>query len=92
MECAVTGDEVCIDIIKRAAKHLAELPFSLLKNFTIDCVDVALMGGIIENDTLLCDLLKEELAKEPRINIIKPKGTPLQGAKNIGLKLFKENM
>lgn len=90
MECASAGDTVCMDIIKRASKHLAELPLSLLKHFNNDKVDVALMGGIIDNDTLLGNLLKEELSIEPRINLIKPRGNALAGAKNIGLKNIVE--
>ena len=91
MECALEGDKVCKDIITRASKHLAELPFSLIKNFKTNKVDVALMGGIIDNDTLLCNMLKDELNKNERINLVAPIGDAIIGAKNIGLNVIKNN-
>jgi N-acetylglucosamine kinase-like BadF-type ATPase len=89
MECATEGDEVCADIIQRASKHLAELPISLIKHFEIQKVDVALMGGIIDNDTLLGNMLKDELKKNQRINLVQPIGDAIIGAKNIGLRIIE---
>ncbi|MDR0926747.1 MAG: hypothetical protein LBO69_03140 [Ignavibacteria bacterium] len=90
MKCADAGDIVCTKIIERAAKHLAELPASLLKHFTIDKVNIALMGGIIENDTLLSNKLKEELAKNKRIVLVEPRGDAIAGAKTIGINVIDE--
>lgn len=90
MQCAALNDEVCINIMKTAAKHLAELPSSLLRHFKQKKVDVALMGGIIDNDTLLSKMLKAELEKNERIRIIAPQGNAITGAKSIGIKVIEE--
>lgn len=91
MKCAVEGDAVCLDIIQRSAKHLAELPEALLKYYPkTKKVKVALMGGIIDADTLLAGLLKEEIKKNKRLTAIEPKGTALDGAISIGHNLIEE--
>ena len=92
MQCAVDGDEICKNIIQRAAKHLSEIPTSLIKFFETDKVDVALMGGIIDNDTLLSNMLIKELSEIPKINIVKPIGDAIVGAKNIGINIIKNNV
>ncbi len=89
MECASLNDEVCFDIMNRAAKHLSELPVSLLKYFK-NKVDVALMGGIIDNDTLLSRMLRSELSKHKELNIIHPKGDAIEGAKVIAMRVIEE--
>jgi len=89
MECAVEGDKVCKNIIQRASKHLSELPTSLIKYFKSEKVDVALMGGIINNDTLLGNMLKSELESNPKINLVKPIGNAISGAKNMGIRIIE---
>jgi len=89
MECAALNDEVCLDIMNRAAKHLVELPTSLLKHFKTKKVNVALMGGIIDNDTLLSRMLRVELEKNDRIKLVTPIGNAIIGAKNIGTKIIE---
>ena len=89
MQCAIEGDKVCMNIIERASKHLSELPLSLIKYFNTEKVDVALLGGIIDNDTLLGNMLKEELSKISKINLIQPVGNAIIGAKNIGCRIIK---
>ncbi|MGI6369083.1 MAG: hypothetical protein GX372_07445 [Ignavibacteria bacterium] len=91
MECAEEGDLVCQNIIERAAHHLAELPLALLKNFSSKKpVKLALMGGIIDNDTLLSKMLYEELAKHPELECIPCKGNAIDGAKQMGLSIISE--
>lgn len=90
MECASQNDEICLNIMERAAKHLTELPISLLQHFKTKKVNVALMGGIIDNDTLLSKMLKKELAKIERIKLVEPIGDAIIGAKNIGIKVIEE--
>jgi N-acetylglucosamine kinase-like BadF-type ATPase len=90
MQCAVDGDEVCLKIIERSAKHLSELPLTLAKQYNGKTVPVALMGGIIDADTLLAKLLREELAKYEQLKIVEPKGTALDGAISLGKKLIDE--
>ncbi len=90
MQCAVEGDEVCLGIIKRSAKHLLELPVALLPHYKSKTVDVALMGGIIENNTLLAGLLKEEINNHEQLNLVDPKANALIGAYSLAVKLIEE--
>ncbi len=90
MECAVEGDDVCLNIIKRSAKHLLELPVALLPSYKGKRVKVALMGGIIDAGTLLAGLLKDEINAHPDLELVEPKGTALEGAINIGVRLIEE--
>jgi len=90
MRCAEEGDEVALKIINRSAKHLAELPQALKGNFKKKPVQVALMGGIIDNDTLLANLLIEEIKKDKEIELVEPKGTALNGAYKMALDLINE--
>lgn len=92
MKCAAEGDTVCLDIIERASKHLSELPFTLSGKFTKTPINVALMGGIIDADTLLSKMLKEEIEKDKRFKIVKPKGNALDGAISIGMKLIENTL
>ncbi len=92
MECAVEGDEVCLDIIKRSSRHLSELPDALLKSFKQKTVDLSLMGGIIEANTLLAGLLIEEIKKNERLNLVAPKGTALDGALSMAAAMVEEGM
>lgn len=90
MQCAVEGDEVALKIITRSAKHLAELPQALKGNFKKKPVPVALMGGIIDNDTLLANLLIDEIKKDKDIVLVEPKGTALNGAYKMAVELINE--
>lgn len=90
MECAVEGDEVCLNIIKRSAKHLLELPVALLPEYKSKKVKVALMGGIIDANTLLAQLLTEEINNQGRLELVTPDGSALDGAINMGVSLIEE--
>jgi N-acetylglucosamine kinase-like BadF-type ATPase len=90
MQCAEEGDEVCLNIINRSAHHLLELPMALVKQFKAQKVNVVLMGGIIENDTLLSKLLIDLVNKEERLNLLEPKGTAITGAIALGMQLLKD--
>ena len=89
MKCATEDDKVCLDIINRSADHLLELPEALQKEFKNKTVDVALLGGIVENDTLLSKLLKEKVEKSKKLNLVEPKGTALHGALAIGVETIE---
>ncbi len=93
MQCAEEGDEVCLDIIKRSAMHLAELPNAVLPNYEPDeVVPVSLMGGIIEADTLLAKLLIKEIEKNKQIKLVSPKGDAIHGAITMGHKLIEKTI
>lgn len=90
MKCAEDGDEVCKEIIMRAAFHLMELLEALLKEYKTKTVNVALMGGIIESDTLLANLLFERINNHERLKRKEPKGSALHGAIAIGKRMIDE--
>ena len=92
MECAEKGDEVCIGIINSASKHLAELPSAIIKNYKDAVTDVALMGGIIDANTLLKNLLEDEIKSNKRLNLVKPAGSALDGAITIGFRMVADDM
>lgn len=90
MQCAVDGDPICLDIIDRSATHLLELPLALVPSFKEKQVEVALMGGIVENDTLLADKLKEKISKNKSLKLIDARSTALIGALAMGSELIAE--
>ncbi len=90
MQCAQKGDAICVDIIQRSAKHLMELLTALKKHYKSKTLNVALMGGIIENDTLLSKLLDKEIKNNKSFKRVNPKGSAIDGAITLGKKLIKE--
>jgi N-acetylglucosamine kinase-like BadF-type ATPase len=90
MQCAVDGDPICLDIIDRSATHLLELPLALVPSFKEKQVEVALMGGIVENDTLLADKLKEKINKNKSLKLVDARSTALIGALSMGSELIAE--
>ncbi|MFA7325790.1 MAG: BadF/BadG/BcrA/BcrD ATPase family protein [Candidatus Kapaibacterium sp.] len=90
MQCAVDGDPICLDIIDRSATHLLELPLALVPSFKEKQVEVALMGGIVENDTLLADKLKEKINKNKSLKLVDARSTALIGALAMGSELIAE--
>lgn len=92
MECAAAGDEVCMEIINSASKHLAELPAAIVKNYKDLPVKVALMGGIIDADTLLKNLLEKEISSNKSLNLVKPMGSALDGAIAMGFRMVENDI
>ncbi len=90
MKCAEEGDEVCVNIIKESSKHLIELLLTLAKSFKEKQIKVALMGGIIDNDTMLSKMLDDEIKKDKKLNRVIPKGSALDGGISIGMRLIEE--
>ncbi len=92
MQCASEGDEVCFDIIQRASAHLIELLTAIEKNFKLKKIPVALMGGIIDANTILENMLDEKIKKLNSFVRVEPKGTALMGAVLIGYKMIEQEM
>lgn len=80
MESAENGDEVAYSIVERAAAHLTESIKTLHKKLGKKNADVCLMGGMLENDTILLRLLKENLNSKSGVIIKKAVGNALDGA------------
>lgn len=90
MECAENGDEVCLEIITRSATHLKDLPEALQKHFKNGKAKVALMGGIIDADTLLKRMLEKQIREIEGLELVIPAGNALDGAVAIGQKLITD--
>lgn len=90
MKCAEENDEVCLEIIQRSSYHLMELLEAIQVNFKSKTIPVALMGGIIDANTLLAKLLDDRIKNHPKFTRIKPKGNALDGAISLGMKLIQE--
>ncbi|MCX7735340.1 MAG: hypothetical protein N2319_01385, partial [Candidatus Kapabacteria bacterium] len=92
MKCASNGDKVCLDIIHRASEHLLELLTALEKNFKLKKIPVALMGGIIDANTILEKMLDERIKSLNNFVRVEPKGTALRGAILIGYRMIEQEM
>lgn len=90
MRCAEAGDVVCMDIVKRAGDHLLEHLFALHSNYKISPIPVALMGGIIDAETILADQIIKGIKKDKRFKRVEPKGTALNGAVSIAYRVIEE--
>jgi glucosamine kinase len=90
MECAEKGDVVCMEIMQRASYHLMELFEALCPHFKIKTIPVAMLGGMVENKTILENLLNKRIKENPKYERIKPKGNALDGAISIGIRLIEE--
>ncbi len=92
MKCAENGDTICYDIIDRSAKHLVDNIVSVRRKYnnSKDIIEVACMGGMLENDTLLLRLLNTYLREVNNITVVSPVGTALEGALRLGHKLLQE--
>jgi glucosamine kinase len=90
MKCAEKKDKVCLDIVNRAAKHLVEHLTAMKKYFTTKTVNVALMGGIIDSNTLLAKKIKTEIKKKKIYKLVDANGSALVGATSLALEYIKK--
>lgn len=90
MACAGEGDAVCRQILERAAQHLLELLLPLRARFQQRPIRLALLGGLLENHTLLARLFRERLAHVPDYRLQPAQGTALDGALAMAWKLLAE--
>ncbi len=90
MECAVEGDEVCVEIIERSCMHLLEMVDTLYERYYKGEKKLAIagVGGIMEADTMLAQMFKEGLSKHPGLKVVKPKMLPLEGAVRLARALL----
>lgn len=90
MQAAEKGDKVALDIINRASLHLMDLLNAIAKNFKTKSIDVALMGGVVENSTLLAKLLDKEIRKNKKFNKVQPKLSATDAAVKMALRILEE--
>ncbi|HRP02740.1 MAG TPA: BadF/BadG/BcrA/BcrD ATPase family protein [Candidatus Kapabacteria bacterium] len=92
MQAAENNDAVCLEIIQRAAKRLVELPKAIKKKTAKKSINIALLGGIIEANTLLKNILEDEIKKIEGLELIEPKGTPIDGAIYLAGKMIEQEI
>ncbi|MFA7118327.1 MAG: BadF/BadG/BcrA/BcrD ATPase family protein [Sphaerochaetaceae bacterium] len=77
---ALQGDKLANDILEKGTEELVKLVESV-QNESIGNHELVLAGGVLEHDQVVLRLLKQRLAlRLPHLEIIKAKGTALDGA------------
>ena len=85
-ECAENGDAVCVSILENAADELVLLAKTLI-NKTEGCNDLAIYGGVLQNNRLVRDRFIERLGIEyPAVEISLPRALPQFGAVAAAMK------
>ena len=85
------GDPLALDILRIGAKELALLVKSVIAQSPwINRKELVLAGGVMKNDEIVVEALKEILSGElPDLAVSYPKGTALQGACMIAISMAK---
>jgi len=85
------GDPLALDILHAGAAELALLVKSVVERSPwINRKELVLAGGVIENDEILVQRLKEILSRDfPALPVSSPKGTALQGACMLAISMAK---
>lgn len=93
MECAAEGDAVCLEIIERSCKHLLEMVDTLYERYYKGekKLPIACVGGIMEADTMLAQMVKDGLTKKSHLKVVKPKALPLEGAVRIARAMMAQD-
>jgi len=89
-QSARKGDPLALDILRIGAEELALLVKSVINQSPwIKRMDLVLAGGVMKHDEIVRNKLKESLTREfPSLLVSSPKGTALEGACMLALKLF----
>ncbi|CAL9383379.1 N-acetylmuramic acid_N-acetylglucosamine kinase [Streptomyces sp. enrichment culture] len=86
-ECAAGGDPVAADVLRAAARHMADSAAAVCPD--VDEPSVGLTGGLFRMGSPLLVPLDEELAKRlPRARRVTAEGDPLHGAVRIATDLM----
>ena len=88
---ARNGDPLALDILNSGARELALLVKSVLERSPwIEHKALVLAGGVIENNDILAEKLKDILSREnPELSVGLPKGTALEGACLLAINLME---
>jgi len=95
LQAASEGDEVAMDIVATAAHQLAHsisvLKRKLFEDIGAFVLPIVLVGGLMESENILVDLLEDKLRRdEPGCAIIHPTCDAAQGAAIMAQKCFIE--
>lgn len=88
---AAGGDDVALNIIADNADKMAELVASVAGKLDLGSTEVAMLGGMLENDTLLrAGFIRVMERKLPEIHCISPKKDACAGAVMMAKEMLKE--
>jgi N-acetylglucosamine kinase-like BadF-type ATPase len=87
VEAAEKKDKACIKILKQGAEDLLDNIKLYLKLANVkDKIEIAFVGGVIENDNILSHTLKKGIKKNlKKVTIVKKKNEPTMGAIQIAM-------
>ncbi len=88
---AAEGDEAALGIISDNAEKMAVLVGAVAERLGLDRTEVAMLGGMLENDTILrAEFIKVMERRFPDIACISPKKDACAGAVMIAQEMLKE--
>ena len=88
---AAAGDEVALNIISDNAEKMAELVGAVAGKLDLGRTEVAMLGGMLENDTFLRACFIEVMERRlPDITCISPKKDACAGAVMMAKEMLKE--
>lgn len=87
LDTAEQGDPISLDILRSQAKELTSLVQAVLRRTNLQNPPIALLGGLLERDTIYRRLVEEQLS--PIAQIISPAHDALWGAAEIAAKNIK---
>jgi glucosamine kinase len=90
-QAAREEDPLALDILRTGAEELVLLVKSVIgQSPWIKHMELVLAGGVMEHDEIVTNKLKESLAKDfPRLSVLSPKSTALEGACMLALSQGK---
>lgn len=90
-KAAAAGDRAALDIISDNAEKMTALVGAVAKRLGLPKTEVAMLGGMLENDTLLRAKFIEAMRRRyPDITCISPKKDACTGAVMMAEKMLKE--
>ena len=89
---AQNGDKVSIEILQRNAKELCRQIGALKEKLSLKECEVALLGGLLENDTLYRKYLVDEINNISGLSCVTPKQSALMGACMMALGDYKNGI
>lgn len=90
--CASFGDEICIQILKDAARELADIIIAIYNKLEFkSTVKVSYSGGVFKSGKYILEPLKENL-KCYDIELVEPILSPGAGAVILAMKNYQDNL
>lgn len=88
-KAAAMGDKVCLEILKKNAKDMTGLVSAVAKRLEMEAPQVAMLGGMLEHETLLRQAFEKEMAVRcPGMRCTPPKRDAAAGAVMLARELL----